>query len=153
MNVYQNLVENIKDASIIQDHINVIATMVMRWMSNQTLAVTLMSVKCNQVKTLTVEIKIQNDQNSKFSIAGICDQRCRNTVGSYRCHCRDGFRLNQDNRTCSDINECEEHDPNLLCTSPAACKNTQGSYRCSCPKGFLISEDGRHCDGESKFLF
>ena len=30
----------------------------------------------------------------------ICDQICRNDVGSYHCDCQDGFKLNDDLHSC-----------------------------------------------------
>ncbi|KTG05427.1 hypothetical protein cypCar_00042929, partial [Cyprinus carpio] len=57
--------------------------------------------------------------------------RCENTLGSFRCLCRTGYRL-QDN-SCIDIDECV--DP-LRCPGQE-CVNSQGSYRCvSCKPGF-----------------
>uniref|UniRef100_A0A8C5EUM8 EGF-like-domain, multiple 7 n=1 Tax=Gouania willdenowi TaxID=441366 RepID=A0A8C5EUM8_GOUWI len=32
-----------------------------------------------------------------------CSQRCINTDGSFRCSCRDGFRLDEDGRSCSGL--------------------------------------------------
>ena len=29
-----------------------------------------------------------------------CEYRCENTVGSYKCHCKKGFSLNSDGKTC-----------------------------------------------------
>jgi len=31
---------------------------------------------------------------------GICDQRCENLKGSYRCYCDAGYKLQDDKRTC-----------------------------------------------------
>lgn len=97
------------------------------------------------------ESKIQRNKKKisfYFQLLGICEQSCMNTVGSYRCGCKNGFRISQDNRTCSDVDECEEKYSSLLCPTPAQCKNTLGSFRCSCPSGLrLIS--GRYCDGKT----
>ena len=30
----------------------------------------------------------------------VCSQDCNNTIGSYKCHCRYGFRLTNDSHTC-----------------------------------------------------
>ncbi|KAK3570249.1 hypothetical protein QTP86_017124 [Hemibagrus guttatus] len=57
--------------------------------------------------------------------------RCENTLGSFRCVCRTGYRLQ--NNTCTDIDEC---DDSLRCPGKE-CINTQGSYNCvSCKPGF-----------------
>lgn len=37
------------------------------------------------------------------TISNICQQRCANMWGSYRCHCRPGYRLAPDGRSCLDI--------------------------------------------------
>lgn len=34
--------------------------------------------------------------------------RCRNTVGSFRCECADGYLLSPDGQQCRDVNECIE---------------------------------------------
>ena len=39
---------------------------------------------------------------------GDCDHICKNTLGSYKCACRDGYRL-RERTMCFDINECEEN--------------------------------------------
>jgi len=31
-----------------------------------------------------------------------CDHQCTNTIGSYTCACFDGYKLNNDNKTCTD---------------------------------------------------
>ncbi|CAB4015195.1 mucin, partial [Paramuricea clavata] len=66
----------------------------------------------------------------------VCDQICTNTVSSYFCGCNDGFSLDSDERTCSDIDECSK--PN---NCSQLCNNTVGSYECYCRIGFLINSD------------
>uniref|UniRef100_A0A8B9KSN7 Latent transforming growth factor beta binding protein 4 n=1 Tax=Astyanax mexicanus TaxID=7994 RepID=A0A8B9KSN7_ASTMX len=65
--------------------------------------------------------------------------RCENTLGSYRCVCRPGYRLQ--GNTCTGkhhqthVNECED---SRLCPGQE-CVNTQGSYRCSsCRSGYTF---------------
>ena len=48
------------------------------------------------------------------------------------CGCRAGFRLQQDGRTCLDVDECEVED---IC-GHGDCLNLEGSYTCSCHKGY-----------------
>ena len=40
-------------------------------------------------------------------IPNICSHECANLWGSYRCHCRQGYTLAEDRRTCEDEDECE----------------------------------------------
>lgn len=72
-----------------------------------------------------------------------CEHRCVNTWGSYRCACQAGFTLNRDNRTCTDVDECERFKDEKLCIGP--CENIPGSYRCTCPSGYRLGNDKRSC--------
>ncbi|XP_059057895.1 latent-transforming growth factor beta-binding protein 4-like isoform X2 [Achroia grisella] len=77
----------------------------------------------------------------------VCEQDCVNTWGSYRCYCRRGYRLDNNNRTCVDVDECKEWSASRLngrlCNGQ--CINEPGSYRCSCPAGYKLAEDRRSC--------
>ncbi|XP_072925037.1 adhesion G protein-coupled receptor E3-like [Hemitrygon akajei] len=64
---------------------------------------------------------------------------CKNTEGSFRCNCNEGFdvvsdqKINNETVTfCVDANECLSSP----CGPNAACHNTQGSFYCTCSKGF-----------------
>ncbi|CAH1263916.1 NOTCH1 [Branchiostoma lanceolatum] len=71
---------------------------------------------------------------------GVCEFECENTIGSYRCVCPAGFRLNEeDQSTCLDIDECEEQ----VCSQQ--CMNSYGSYKCNCDLGFVLDVDGFNC--------
>ncbi|XP_063068257.1 uncharacterized protein si:dkey-163f14.6 [Engraulis encrasicolus] len=73
---------------------------------------------------------------------GGCSQLC--VAGPHhqaQCHCRPGFMLLEDQRTCRDVDECVEE--RHLCLQ--ACVNTVGSFKCSCRTGFLLGEDGKTC--------
>ena len=87
--------------------------------------------------------------------SGICpsNQRCQNTIGSYRClstpaSCSRGHeRVGQN---CVDINECEKYGSTRLCGFNY-CVNVRGSYRCSqCRRGFEYvnsrCQDINECD-------
>jgi len=63
---------------------------------------------------------------------GGCDQICVNTVESYFCSCREGYKL-VGNSTCLDINECE-----VLGSCSQNCQNFNGSFKCSCNEGYLV---------------
>nr|XP_024214767.1 fibrillin-2 [Halyomorpha halys] len=67
--------------------------------------------------------------------------RCINSLGSYKCICNKGYKLDYTGTNCRDINECYNR--------PSPCKfhchNTDGSYRCSCPNGYKLAPDGITC--------
>ncbi|CAH0562249.1 unnamed protein product [Brassicogethes aeneus] len=74
---------------------------------------------------------------------GLCSQKCLNQWGSYRCACNSGFKLNPDNRTCSDIDECEKYKDKNICMHK--CQNIPGSYACECPSGYRLGNDRKVC--------
>ncbi|PNF34447.1 Fibulin-1 [Cryptotermes secundus] len=74
---------------------------------------------------------------------GLCQQNCVNIWGSYRCSCNPGFTLHHDNRSCQDVDECEQFKDRNLCVG--ICVNQAGSYTCQCPEGYRIGIDGRTC--------
>ncbi|XP_035788018.1 fibulin-1-like isoform X3 [Anopheles albimanus] len=86
---------------------------------------------------------ICTDVDECTEIPGLCHQRCLNYWGSYRCGCNPGYRLSYNNRTCDDLDECEEYKSTNLCVG--YCENTPGSYACRCPKGYKLGADGRSC--------
>ena len=63
------------------------------------------------------------------------------TLTSFRCECRNGFKL-IDRYRCRDINECVEKP--YVCTQ--LCENRPGSYTCKCATGYeKTSADSRVC--------
>ncbi|XP_050313739.1 fibulin-1-like [Anthonomus grandis grandis] len=84
-----------------------------------------------------------DDINECEEIPELCQDNCVNIWGSYRCACKPGFTLNVDNRTCTDINECEKFNDRKLCIGN--CRNTPGSYICECPSGYKLGQDHRAC--------
>jgi len=61
---------------------------------------------------------------------GGCDHLCVETVDSFFCDCKPGYRL-EGNSTCVDINECE-----LAGSCSQNCENFVGSFKCSCMPGY-----------------
>jgi len=81
----------------------------------------------------------------------LCDSACDNNGGCMHichptprgpvCSCQDGFKLSSDNRTCDDINECD--DDHYYCSQK--CFNIRGSAHCSCVNGYTLGVDQRTC--------
>ncbi|XP_020289333.1 uncharacterized protein LOC109857445 isoform X2 [Pseudomyrmex gracilis] len=61
-----------------------------------------------------------------------CSHTCLSTMGRVFCLCPDGFMLEDDWKTCQDVDECSVPDLQTeLCRH--GCINTPGSYRCAEP--------------------
>ena len=60
---------------------------------------------------------------------------CTNTVGTFSCGCRDGFKIlgHGFDASCNDVDECQE---NSTCTLNAKCHNNEGGYTCKCDEGY-----------------
>lgn len=91
---------------------------------------------------------------------------CINTLGSYRCICNKGFKVDPSGTHCIgefnlfnkltvylrfknwfffiyiDVNECESVSPKVC---QHTCENTVGSFICTCPNGYTLSSDGINC--------
>ncbi|XP_039100514.1 signal peptide, CUB and EGF-like domain-containing protein 2 isoform X2 [Hyaena hyaena] len=65
---------------------------------------------------------------------------CENTLTSYKCSCKPGYR--GEGRQCEDIDECE-NELNGGCVHD--CLNIPGNYRCTCFDGFMLAHDGHNC--------
>ncbi|XP_033160083.1 uncharacterized protein LOC117140967 isoform X1 [Drosophila mauritiana] len=77
----------------------------------------------------------------------VCQQKCENTIGSFRCSCAEGYHLLEDQRSCA-LDSCTDlQNPQLNRTRCAhECQDLpEGSYRCVCPKGYELSEDQHSC--------
>lgn len=64
------------------------------------------------------------------------------------CSCFEGFRLTNDNKTCHDINECE--DPG---SCSQHCVNNRGSFWCKCVEGYKLEPDMKRCKAAGKRKF
>nr|XP_040022802.1 uncharacterized protein LOC120811487 [Gasterosteus aculeatus aculeatus] len=63
-----------------------------------------------------------------------------------RCHCRAGFTLQPDGRTCRDIDECAVNRGLGACAE--RCLNSPGSYQCACSYGYILAGNGHSCVAE-----
>jgi len=72
-----------------------------------------------------------------------CEQICYvDDTKEAKCACRAGYELQEDKKTCKDIDECAI-DRNRC---RHKCINTIGGYNCSCVDGFTLDNDGFTCD-------
>ncbi|XP_048386371.1 fibulin-7 isoform X2 [Stegostoma tigrinum] len=65
-------------------------------------------------------------------IARLCMYNCINIPGSYRCTCPPAYKLLNDGRSCSDVDECATLQHN--CTAGETCINTGGGFQCVNPQ-------------------
>ncbi|XP_061170081.1 neurogenic locus notch homolog protein 1-like [Saccostrea echinata] len=88
----------------------------------------------------------QEDINECTRYVNPCEDRCRNTYGSYFCSCPPGSQLREDKRT------CQSTTCNPTCINGGRCHNN----RCRCPPGFYgiicqldldecLSKPCKHC--------
>ncbi|XP_052775111.1 uncharacterized protein LOC128213450 [Mya arenaria] len=67
----------------------------------------------------------------------LCGQKgnCRNLIGSFRCECSAGWKLENDGRTCS---ECDAHHYGINCTGTCTCINgvCHKERGCECKNGW-----------------
>ncbi|XP_069759628.1 fibulin-1 isoform X2 [Narcine bancroftii] len=97
-----------------------------------------------EIRKLTPELE-DPFLNDRCRGGGPCQQRCTDTGTSVNCSCYVGYKLNDDQRTCEDINEC------LLlvhqCQTGERCINSIGSYQClreiSCGTGYELTENNQ----------
>lgn len=116
---------------------------------------------CEDICSKTVDNRIQCGCRNGFKLNSIdntscvdinecdgnhgCQHDCVNVIGSYKCKCRSGHRMNEKGQ-CIDIDECQYF--NGGCSSIAKCMNLVGGFRCHCPVGYKLSQDKRTCVGK-----
>ena len=74
----------------------------------------------------------------------VCRVKINETSAAVECHCRDGYILAEDGKTCEDVDECLDGS-NGRCDT--YCMNLAGSYECLCRSGYLLDTDGKTCKG------
>ncbi|XP_054745586.1 fibulin-1 isoform X4 [Anastrepha obliqua] len=97
-----------------------------------------------------------DDDDICGKVPNLCAHICENTKEAYRCKCNPGHKLDDNNVTCSrinnDINECSINNHNCLPTQ--RCDNTHGSYVCvrlqSCGTGYTLNAETGNCDDDDE---
>ncbi|XP_012532761.2 vitellogenin receptor [Monomorium pharaonis] len=87
---------------------------------------------------------------SNCSSAG-CHHQCQRTPKGPRCVCNPGYKLQNNNHTCDDIDECQIYG---ICDQK--CVNFQGSYTCTCQMDYYLDDDKKTCKaraGEATLVF
>ncbi|XP_063954009.1 fibrillin-3-like [Lytechinus pictus] len=68
-----------------------------------------------------------------------CNHRCINTLGSFRCHCEQGYLLEEDGKTCIRDGRCYPG------RCAYGCRKNGLRLECICPAGLRVAKDGYHC--------
>uniref|UniRef100_A0A667YZX6 Fibulin 2 n=1 Tax=Myripristis murdjan TaxID=586833 RepID=A0A667YZX6_9TELE len=86
-------------------------------------------------------LEVEDMDECLVYLGNLCEHRCINTPGSFRCECFTGYVLQEDGLTCApDVNEC------LASPCSQECANIYGSYQCYCRQGYYLREDGHTCE-------
>ncbi|CAH1775918.1 unnamed protein product [Owenia fusiformis] len=76
-----------------------------------------------------------------------CDPNsiCDNTIGSYECNCKKGYKKDPTD-ICEDIDECASKGTNPCHAESTTCNNTIGTFSCECLEGFERFDDNKCVD-------
>ncbi|KAH8363559.1 hypothetical protein KR084_011635 [Drosophila pseudotakahashii] len=87
-------------------------------------------IKCEVGFTPGLDDKCEDIDECQEKNGG-CSHRCSNSEGSFKCSCPPGYELDDDERTCQDIDECA---PGKTSCISGKCVNEIGGFRCEFPK-------------------
>ncbi|XP_015599681.1 fibrillin-2 isoform X1 [Cephus cinctus] len=94
------------------------------------------------------------DECKEIEDACSSDEKCINTVGSFYCSCKIGFRRDNLTQACVDINECQL--PENECLPSQRCDNTLGSYTCTrflpCGTGYTLNVATQICEDDDECI-
>ena len=84
-------------------------------------------IDINECNLLAASASQQSSlSNNKMICRGLA--RCVNTLGSFKCECPDGYKLDPSGLTCSDMNECLEN-PSICRSAKSKVENVNhGNY-------------------------
>ncbi|KAI0210407.1 Mucin-like protein [Lamellibrachia satsuma] len=71
-----------------------------------------------------------------------CEQICVDQRNSFTCTCNEAYRLLDNRKNCTDIDECLEGTSGC----EQECTNTNGSFVCSCLDGYKLNTDIKTCN-------
>jgi len=77
-----------------------------------------------------------------------CDTGCIMSQEGPQCFCKPGYKVDTDNVTCVDVDECSEWG---ACSQ--LCSNTEGSHTCTCRPGYIINNGSCVTEKEEPILF
>ncbi|XP_039202502.1 adhesion G protein-coupled receptor L4 isoform X2 [Crotalus tigris] len=100
------------------------------------------------VEAPSMKLLLLLDDNECANATQLCGEKanCTNTMGSYFCMCKDGYKssngntsfVTNDGTSCRDIDECSELGTDA-CGDHAQCENMDGGYSCTCNEGYQPS--------------
>ncbi|XP_032074726.1 adhesion G protein-coupled receptor L4 isoform X3 [Thamnophis elegans] len=100
------------------------------------------------VEAPSMKLLLLLDDNECANATQLCGEKanCTNTMGSYFCMCKDGYKssngntsfVTNDGTSCKDIDECSELGTGA-CGDHAECDNMDGGYSCTCNEGYQPS--------------
>lgn len=76
-----------------------------------------------------------------------CSQICEKLPTGHKCFCHEGYALQDDQKTCTDINECLEEG---ACSQQ--CSNNEGGYECFCKNGYELINKTCRAEGVDPLL-